>query len=175
MTMSEHPRPQVVAQTVGALDSLRVRPARLTDVETIVELVNGYAAKGEMLPKSLNQVYQNLRDFVVAEEQGSIIGCGALHVVWGDLAEVRSLAVAESHRRRGVGAHIVRTLLQDALRLGLPQVFALTYKPAFFAGLGFVQVERESLPRKIWGDCIDCAKFPHCDETAMILDLDGAT
>ncbi|MGQ9683549.1 MAG: N-acetyltransferase [Anaerolineae bacterium] len=153
---------------------MQVRPARLADVEAIVELVNGYAAKGEMLPKSLNQVYQNLRDFVVAEEKGEIVGCGALHVLWADLAEVRSLAVAEAYRRRGVGAQIVRTLLQDARRLGLPQVFALTYKPSFFARLGFAEIEREMLPRKVWGDCIDCAKFPHCDETAMIIDLDGA-
>lgn len=150
-----------------------VRQAHLNDVEAIVELVNGYASRGEMLPKSLNQVYQNVRDFVVAETTGQIIGCGALHVLWEDLGEVRSLAVVEAHRGRGIGGRIVRALLDDARDLGVPRVFALTYKPRFFMGLGFRVVERESLPRKIWVDCIDCVKFPQCDEVAVVRDLEG--
>lgn len=151
---------------------VRVRPATLADVPAIVELVNGYAARGEMLPRSLNQVYQSVRDFVVAEYDGKVVGCGALHVLWGDLGEVRSLAVAEDMRRLGIGKLIVRLLLDNARELGLPRVFALTYKPRFFVDLGFRQVERESLPRKIWLDCIDCVKFPHCDEVAVVCDLE---
>jgi len=150
-----------------------VRPATVRDVEAIVELVNGYAARGEMLPKSLNQVYQNIRDFCVAELDGKIVGCGALHVLWDNLAEVRSLAVADSLRRRGIGGLILQELVSDACQLGMPQVFALTYKPRFFARWGFRMVERESLPRKIWVDCIDCIKFPQCDEVAVLRPLEA--
>lgn len=153
------------------LAGITVRPATVRDVEAMVRLVNGYAARGEMLPKSLNQVYQNIRDFVVAERAGEIVGCGALHVLWDNLAEVRSLAVAEGLRRQGVGGLILRGLMRDACEAGLPQVFALTYKPTFFVRWGFQVVERESLPRKIWVDCIDCVKFPQCDEVAVLRRL----
>lgn len=148
-----------------------VRRARLSDVEAVVCLINSHATRGEMLPKSLNQVYQNVRDFVVAERQGQIVGCGALHVLWGNLAEVRSLAVVDSCRRQGIGGLMLQALLRDAERLGVPQVFALTYRPGFFERWGFRTVERESLPRKIWVDCIDCPKFLQCDEVAVLLDL----
>ncbi|MCL6429720.1 MAG: N-acetyltransferase [Anaerolineae bacterium] len=157
---------------VPQASGVTVRPAVVADVEAIAEMINAYAARGEMLPKSLNQVYQNVRDFVVAEQAGRLIGCGALHVLWGDLAEIRSLAVEEAFRRRGIGSQIVRVLLHDARQLGLPQVFALTFKPEFFQALGFRVVDRESLPRKIWVDCIDCVRFPQCDEVAVILDLE---
>jgi len=153
-------------------DTLVVRPALLNDVAVMAGLINGYAARGEMLPKSLNQIYQNIRDFVVAEQNGRIVGCGALHVLWDDLAEIRSLAVAEDHRRCGIGGQIVQVLVQDARRLGLPRVFALTYKPEFFQRCGFVTIEREWLPRKIWVDCIDCVKFPHCDEVAVLYNIE---
>lgn len=157
----------------AAAPGLRVRPATVYDVEAIVELVNGYAARGEMLPKSLNQVYQNVRDFQVAEWRGEIVGCGALHVLWDNLAEVRSLAVADGLRRQGIGGMILQELIRDARALGLPEVFALTYKPHFFARWGFRVVDRESLPRKIWVDCIDCVKFPKCDEVAVLRRLEG--
>jgi amino-acid N-acetyltransferase len=169
-------------QTVGVegnrsparvLSALTVRPASVDDVEAMVRLINGYAARGEMLPKSLNQVYQNIRDFVVAEQSGAIIGCGALHVLWDDLAEVRSLAVAESRRRQGVGGLILQALMRDAKALGMSRVFALTYKPRFFVRWGFTIVERDSLPRKTWVDCIDCIKFPNCDETAVLRHLEA--
>ncbi len=152
-----------------------IRPATVADVEAMVALINGFAARGEMLPKSLNQVYQNVRDFVVAEQGGRVIGCSALHVLWENLAEVRSLAVHEDYRRRGVGARIVQTLLADARMMGVSQVFALTYKPEFFIRQGFRTVDRETLPRKIWVDCIDCPKFPKCDEVAVIRDMEADT
>lgn len=148
-----------------------VRPATVADVGAVVELVNGYAALGEMLPKSLNQVYQNIRDFVVAEDTGRIVGCGALHVLWDNLGEVRSLAVVEELRGRRIGSRIVHDLLGEGRRLGLPRAFALTYRPSFFLAQGFTIVERDTLPRKIWVDCIDCIKFPQCDEIALIRDL----
>lgn len=149
-----------------------IRPATVADVEVMVALINGYAARGEMLPKSLNQVYQNVRDFVIALEGEEVAGCGALHVLWGDLAEIRSLAVREQNRGQGLGGRLVRTLLADARRLGLSRVFALTYKPEFFATQGFSVVDKDALPRKIWVDCIDCVKFPQCDEVAVAIDLE---
>ncbi len=152
-----------------------VRPAVLRDGEAMFELINGYATRGEMLPKSLNQVYQNIRDFVVADEGARIVGCGALHVLWDNLAEIRSLAVIEAHRGRGIGARIVQALLEDARQLAVPRVFALTYKPRFFARCGFVRIDRDLLPRKIWVDCIDCIKFPQCDEEAVICHLEAGT
>jgi len=150
-----------------------VRTATVSDAEAIADLVNGYAARGEMLPKSLNHVYQNIRDFLVVEAPEGIVACGALHVLWDNLGEIRSLAVHDAYRRRGIGGQIVRTHLEGARQLGLPQVFALSYKPQFFVSLGFVVVERDSLPRKIWVDCIDCVKFPQCDEVAVIYNLEA--
>jgi amino-acid N-acetyltransferase len=151
-----------------------IRPATVADVEVMAEMINVYATRGEMLPKSLNQVYQNVRDFVVAEQAGRIVACAALHVLWDDLGEIRSLAVHEDHRRQGLGSRIIQVLLADAHELGLPQVFALTYKPDFFVSQGFVVIDRDSLPRKIWLDCIDCVKFPQCDEVAVIYRLERA-
>ena len=141
------------------------------DVPAIVALVNDTAQKGLVLPKSLNQVYQNIRDFAVVEEEGQIIGCAALHVLWADLAEVRSLVVNEERRRKGTGRQLVHLLLKQARGLGVDRVFALTYQQEFFKSLGFREIAKEELPHKIWADCIDCVKFPHCDETAVILDV----
>ncbi|MCD6518401.1 MAG: N-acetyltransferase [Anaerolineae bacterium] len=148
-----------------------IRKALVQDVPAMARLINWFASQGQMLPRSHHQIYQYLRDFIVAEEDGEIVGCGALHIVWEDLAEVRSLAVQESHQRRGIGRRLVQALLQEARELGLPRVFALTYQQTFFEELGFHVVPRESLPHKIWGDCLNCPKFPNCDEIAMILDL----
>jgi len=146
-----------------------VRKGRVGDVPRMAGLINQYAAQALMLPKSLNQLYQNLRDFVVVEREREVIGCGALHVMWRDLAEIRSLAVAEPYTGNGVGRQIVAQLLAEAHELGVPTVFALTYQIEFFQRLGFHQVSKEILPRKIWVDCLDCPKFPNCDETAVIL------
>ncbi len=150
-----------------------LRKAKVSDVPQMADLINGYAAQGEMLPKSLNQIYQSLRDFVVVEEDGQIVGCGALHIVWDDLAEIRSLAVVEEQWGNGLGRQMVTCLLEDARQLGLPTVFALTYREEFFKKLGFQIVDKDTLPRKIWVDCIDCLKFPHCDETAVVLHLNS--
>ena len=150
-----------------------MRKAKVSDVPQLADLVNGYAAQGEMLPKSLNQIYQSLRDFVVVEESGQIVGCGALHIVWDDLAEIRSLAVVEERWGNGLGRQMVTCLLEEARQLGLPTVFALTYREEFFKKMGFQVVDKDTLPRKIWVDCIDCLKFPHCDETAVVLHLNS--
>jgi amino-acid N-acetyltransferase len=148
-----------------------VRRATLADVEAMHHLVNHFASQGLMLPKSRSQLYQNIRDFFVAEKNGQFAGCGALHVIWVDLGEIRSLAVDERFQKNGVGRRIAEALLQDATLLRLPRIFALTYQKAFFERLGFVEVEKAMLPHKVWGECFDCPKFPNCDEIAVVLDV----
>ena len=149
-----------------------VRKARVDDVPRAAVLINSYASRGLMLPKSLDQLYQNLRDLVVVEVSGEVVGCGALHVMWHDLAEIRSLAVAEPYTGNGVGRQIVTQLLAEARELGVPTVFALTYQVEFFERLGFHKVAKETLPRKIWTDCLNCPKFPDCDETALVRSVE---
>jgi amino-acid N-acetyltransferase len=148
-----------------------LRPARIPDAPQIQRLVNQYASQGLMLPKSLNQVLQNIRDFVVVEREGEVQACGALHLLWNDLAEVRSLAVRDERRGNGLGRVVVEALLEQARGLSIPRVFALTYQRSFFERVGFSHIERTALPRKIWVDCIDCLKFPDCDEEGVIIDL----
>lgn len=148
-----------------------IRAANVRDVPAMARIINAYAAQGQMLPKSHHQLYQSIRDFYVATHTDRVIGCGALHVVWDDLAEVRSLAIEPVWRGRGVGRRLAERLVADARALGLPRIFALTYHQAFFERLGFHMVPRESLPHKIWGDCLDCPKFPNCDEVAMVISL----
>ena len=144
------------------------RKARFDDIESIYGLVNIYAAQGEMLPRSRNTLYENLRDMVVAEEEGRVIGVGALHIMWDRLAEVRMMAITPEHTRQGIGAEIVQLLLNEGDALGIEKVFTLTYKPDFFRKLGFIRISREELPQKVWKECIDCPKYPNCDEIAMI-------
>jgi amino-acid N-acetyltransferase len=148
-----------------------VRRATLADVEEMHRLINHFADEGWMLPKSRNSLYQNIRDFVVAEKEGTFAGCGALHIIWVDLGEIRSLAVAQPFQKNGVGRRLVEELLREARSLRLPRVFALTYQQDFFERMGFVEVEKTTMPQKVWGECMDCPKFPNCDEVAMVLDL----
>ncbi len=148
-----------------------VRKAVLADARTIHQLLNTYAGEGLMLSASLAEIYEYIRSFYVFEEAAEIIGTVRLQICWEDLAEVRSLAVASSAGGRGVGRQLVEACLQEARELGLPQVFALTYKVGFFSRLGFSEIDKAHLPQKIWRDCIKCAKFPECDETAVSLKL----
>ncbi len=148
-----------------------IRKARITDVKQIQKLVEVFANKGEMLPRSLSDLYENLRDLYVYEKEGHLAGVCALHICWDDLAEIRSLAVVEEHGRSGIGTKLVRSCIEEALELGLKKVFALTYKPKFFEKLGFHEIDKMGLPHKIWGDCLKCSKFPECDEIAMVLEL----
>jgi len=148
-----------------------IRKARIGDVKEIQKLLTNFASRGEMLSRSLSELYEALRDFYVFEENGQLLGTSALHIVWEDLAEVRSVAVAEDAGRRGIGSQVVGACLDEARQHGLKRVFCLTYKPDFFAKFGFRVVDKSELPHKVWGDCIKCVKFPDCDEIAMILDL----
>lgn len=149
-----------------------VRPALIQDVPAMARVINGFASQQLMLPRSHYQIYGSLRDFRVAVIDDEVVGCGALQVVWADLAEIRSLAVLQECQRRGAGSRLVKALLADARVLGLPRVFCLTYQVDFFREMGFHVIPRESLPHKIWGDCLNCPKFPNCDETAMSLSLE---
>ena len=148
-----------------------LRKAQIKDVKEIQKLLLTFANRGDMLSRSLSELYESLRDFSVFEEDGIILGTTALHIVWEDLAEVRSVAVIEDAGRRGIGKQLVQTSIDEARELGLRRIFCLTYKPDFFAKLGFRLVDKSELPHKVWGDCVKCVKFPDCDENAMILDL----
>jgi len=150
---------------------LKIRKALISDIKTIHKLVNEFARKGEMLPRSLNELYENLRDFYVAEENSEIKGMCALHILWEDLAEIRSLAVKSEHQKKGIGSMLVKRSLQEAKRLGIKRVFVLTYLPEFFRRFGFKEIDKSKLPQKIWGDCIKCPKFPECDESALIFEF----
>ncbi len=144
-----------------------IRKAKLSDVEEMYALVNKYAEKGVMLSRPRSMLYEFLRDFIVVEKDNQIIGIGALHIMWSDLAEIRALAVREGYTGQGIGRQIVEYLLQEAAEINIPSVFTLTYQPGFFAKLGFVEVDKERMPQKFWRDCINCSKFPNCDEICL--------
>jgi amino-acid N-acetyltransferase len=151
-----------------------IRKARMSDVKGIQQLIADYAKKGDMLPRSLADIYENLRDyFVFLEDGGELVGSAAIHIMWEDLAEVRSLAVREGKMRRGIGTQLVESCISEAIVLGIDRVFALTYKPGFFEKLGFHIVDKAELPQKIWTDCLKCSKFPDCDEVALVADFSG--
>lgn len=149
-----------------------IRKARIDDAHQILSLVNGFASEGLMLPRALNEIYENLRDFYVWEAGGRVLGCAALHVAWEGLGEIRSLAVEEEMQGQGIGQKLVRSCLDEARELGMSRVFTLTYVPDFFLHFGFRHESKDELPHKIWNDCLKCPKFPNCDEVAMILDLE---
>ncbi|MDP8230860.1 MAG: N-acetyltransferase [Candidatus Gorgyraea atricola] len=148
-----------------------IRKAVINDVKEIQELINFYAKKDKMLPRSVNELYENLRDFFVYEKNGKVAGCVALHISWEDLAEIKSLAVVESKQKQKIGTALVDAGLEDAKKLKVKRVFALTYVPKFFEKLGFKKVEHSELPHKIWSECIRCVKFPDCEETALVKDI----
>ncbi len=151
--------------------SFKVEKANISEVPRIHKLVNSFAGRGEMLARPLSEIYENIRDFVVVRKGKRIIGCAALHVLWSDLAEIKSVAVDEKMQRQGIGTVLVTACLRDAEELGITTVFCLTYKPKFFEKLGLKEVEKMTLPQKIWTECYRCSKFPNCDETAMTIQI----
>jgi len=148
-----------------------IRKAVLSDVKTIQVLVNQYAETGQMLPRALNELYEQLRDFHVFEERGELLGACALHVSWDGLAEIRSLAVRKDRIGRGIGSALVQRCLSEASSLQVARVFVLTYQSEFFRKLGFTDVDKKELPHKIWTDCLNCVKFPNCDESSLIINI----
>ncbi len=136
-------------------------------------LVNQFAESGQMLPRTLNELYENLRDFHVFEENGALIGVCALHVSWDGLAEIRSLAVKRDRMKQGIGSSLVQHCLGEAADLKIEKVFVLTYQDGFFRKMGFTDVDKKELPHKIWTDCLNCIKFPNCDESALMISVEN--
>jgi amino-acid N-acetyltransferase len=150
---------------------LKLEEAKISDVPQMHQLINYFAEKDEMLPRSLAELYENVRDCFVVREGEEVLGCVSLHVFWSDLAEIRSLAVASGNQEKGIGAKLVKACVKEAEKLGITTIFCLTYKPAFFEGLSFSQVDKMELPRKVWTECYRCPKFPDCDEVAVVRHL----
>jgi len=148
-----------------------IRKARVDDVKKIKMLINHYAKLNQMLPRSLNELYENIRDFSLYTESDKIYGCCALHVGWEDLAEIKSLAVARSRTKRGIGAKLLKQCLAEARILKVKKVFALTYIPDFFTRFGFKLIDKQELPHKIWSECVKCVHFPDCGENAMMKEM----
>jgi len=152
-----------------------IRKAKLTDVKAMQTLINQYADSGQMLPRTLNELYENLRDFHVYEEDDKLVGVCALHVSWDGLAEIRSLAVRPDRKKQGIGAQLVRRCLAEASELQIGRVFVLTYQDGFFRKLGFADIDKKELPHKIWTDCLNCVKFPDCDEASLVIAVPKPT
>lgn len=148
-----------------------LRKARVEDVPQIRQLINIYAQQEIMLPRAIGEIYENIRDFYVLENDGKIIACGALHVTWEYYGEILSLAVSPDELRKGHGSTIFDACMKEAVELGLKHVVTLTYANEFFAHHGFRIVDKSSLPHKLWSMCIKCTRFPDCDETAMMKDI----
>jgi amino-acid N-acetyltransferase len=153
----------------------RLRKARTADVPTMQRLINGFADQGAMLHRSLSELYENIRDFFVVEEESAVVGCAGLHVSWKDLAELKSLAVAEPAQKRGYGRQLIQACVVEAEEIGIARVFALTYVPELFVKMNFQVVEKALLPRKVWTECVYCPKFPDCGEIAVIIGIGGAS
>jgi amino-acid N-acetyltransferase len=145
-----------------------IRKARVKDLRGIQALINTFARRDLMLPRSLNELYENIRDFWVAEQDGKVIGCAALHICWDDLAEIKSVAVVTHKQGKGIGRQLVDVCIDEARGLGSRKVFVLTYKPGFFKKFGFRRIKNSALPHKIWAECINCCKFPNCKEVALV-------
>jgi len=151
-----------------------LRKAKIQDVKSIHAILTHYADRALLLPRSLSELYDHLRDFYVIENSevnGNLSGVCTLGISWEDLGEIRSLAVVEESQKRGLGSQLVEACLSEVVELGLKKVFVLTLIPGFFARFGFTEIEKLLLPHKIWADCLKCPKFPDCDEIAMLLEL----
>jgi len=144
-----------------------VEKARISDADQMHELINRFADNGEMLPRPLSEIYDNIRDYFVVRQGKQVIGCAALHIMWSDLTEIKSVAVVENSQRQGIGSQLVEACIKEAKELGIPTVFCLTYKPAFFEKFCFSQIDKMDLPQKVWTECYRCPKFPNCDEVAL--------
>ncbi len=152
---------------------MKIEKPTIRDVEAIHALISSLATTGVLLPRSRQDICRNIREFTVCrDEERHVVGCVALRVMWDALAEIRSLAVDEDCRNMGIGRMLVESAVEEAGRLGVRRVFALTREVEFFLRLKFHPVDKKELPQKIWSDCINCPKFPDCDEEAVVLDLE---
>jgi amino-acid N-acetyltransferase len=147
---------------------MKVDRAKMSDGDSMHRLINRFAEKGDVLPRALSEIYENIRDFFVVRNRGKVIACAALHISWLDLAEIRSMVIEEKNQKQGIGSSLVQACLDEARALGIPTVFCLTREPAFFEKQGFKLIDKAELPHKVWGECYRCPKFPNCDAVALI-------
>ena len=150
---------------------IKVDRAKVSDAASMHQMISHFADKGEILPRALSEIYEDIRDYFVVREGGQVIACAALHVTWVDLAEIRSLAVDEKEQNQRIGSLLIQACLEEAKELGIPTVFCLVRKPAFFEKHGFKLIDKMELPQKVWVECYRCPKFPSCDEVALIRQL----
>ena len=150
---------------------IKVDRARVSDATSMHQMISHFADKGEMLPRALSEIYEDIRDYFVVRKGSQVIACVALHVTWVDLAEIRSLAVDEKEQNQRIGSLHAQACLEEAKELGIPRVFCLVRKPAFFEKHGFQLIDKTELPQKVWAECYRCPKFPNCDEVALIRHL----
>ena len=148
-----------------------IRKATIDDIEPIKNIINGYAKKEMMLPRSIGELHECIRNFHVYEMDGTVLGCCALQAVWEDLGEILSFAVAPDHRGGGIGSLLLQATMEDGIKLGIHKVFTLTYVPDFFEKRGFERIEKSALPHKVWLGCIKCPKFPDCNEVALSREI----
>jgi amino-acid N-acetyltransferase len=146
----------------------RVDRAKVGDAVLMHQLISYFADKGEMLPRALSEIYEGIRDYFVVRKGEKVVACAALHVTWADLAEIRSLAVEEKEQNQNLGSLLIQACLAEAKELGIPKVFCLVRKPAFFEKHGFRLIDKTELPQKVWAECYRCPKFPNCDEVALL-------
>jgi len=150
---------------------MKIRPAKVSDVKAMHSLISFYAERKEMLPRPINDLYENILEFMVAEDNKKIVGCCAMHVSWEDLAEIKALAIAHDYQKKGIGTKLVQACHKKAKEIGVKKLFALTFKPNFFLRLGYYKILREKLPHKIWGECVRCPLFPDCGEIPLMREL----
>lgn len=150
---------------------MRIRKATLKDAKSIQTIIDTFARKDKMLPRSLSEIYENVRDFLICHDKGKIVGISAIHILWENLAEIRSVAVLQEYQNKGIGKKLVAQCIKEVKALGVKKIFALTYNPEFFRKIGFKYIDKNALPQKIWGDCLRCPKFPECDEVAVLKTL----
>jgi amino-acid N-acetyltransferase len=163
------PQPDLNRATQSTVST--VRPAAIGDVPYVHHLLEIYAAQGNLLPRTMSELYRHLRDFFVVEVNGRVAGCGALEIFTESLGEVRSLVVDDAWKGQGFGRMLVQRIIEEARAIGLKRLMALTYVAPFFHKLGFKTVPMDTLPEKVWGICVKCYKYNNCDETAVLLEL----
>ncbi len=150
---------------------IKVDRARVGDASSVHRLISRFADKGEVLPRALSEIYDGIRDYFIVRKGDRVVACAALHVTWVDLAEIRSLAVDEQEQKQKIGSLLVQACVDEAKELGIPKIFCLVRKPAFFERHGFQLIDKTELPQKVWAECFRCPKFPNCDEVALIRHL----
>lgn len=152
--------------------NMEIREAKIYDAQKICDLISSHAQFERMIFRSLADIYESIQSFKVADiENRGVVGCGSLQVTWSDLAEIRSLAVDDAYRGKGIGRDLVLGCIEKAKKLGIKKVFTLTLEPAFFEKIGFKIVKKETLPMKVWSDCAKCPKQDNCDEIALIFEI----